>query len=432
MLKTLKELTDKALSGHVGKILRGFSAHGGAEMANRVVRLAATVVIARRLAPDIVGEAALALSLFEMVRVFASTGVGPKVIACHEEELAATCNTAYRLFWMWSGLLVVCQLAIAWVLAHVYGRPVAGAMLATLSITYLLTPGGDVQLRLALREGLNGPVARVFATQAIADHLMTAGLLLAWASPWSIVLPKLLTAPLWLIMMRSARPWRYNPKAGSSPVRDMLKFGGGVLASELLTAVRTQGDNLIIAATMGTSVLGAYYFAYNAGIGISSSLVRAFALVAFPMLCAAKSGEESLSALRHVGVVGAAVFVPIVALQSFGAPYYVPLIFGERWSFAAPLIALMCLAGLPLLLSSVTTCWLRAQGRVHADAANSFVICVTALGGLFLGARFGSLEVAVIGLVAGQALGALFGAARSLPLGSLKGAFRFLTKAQIA
>jgi lipopolysaccharide exporter len=431
VLGSLKKLSDRVLSTGAGKILRGFSAHGSAEIANRVVRLAATVVIARRLAPDIVGEAALALSLFEMVRVFASTGVGPKVIACPEHELAATCNTAYRLFWMWSGMLVVAQLLIAWVLANVYGRPVAGAMLAALSIAYLLTPSGDVQFRLALREGRNGPVARTFATQAIADHLLTAALLLAWASPWSIVLPKLLTGPIWLIMMRKARPWRYDPKAGLSSMREMLHFSSGVLASEILTAVRTQGDNLIIAATMGTSVLGAYYFAYNAGIGISGSLVRAFAMVAFPTLCAAPRGQERLAVLRHVGITGAAVFLPIVALQSLGAPYYVPLIFGERWAFAAPLIAIMCLAGLPILLSSITTGWLRAEGRVHLDATSSLLICATALGGLFLGTRFGSLEAAVIGLLVGQTIGAIFNALRVLPLGLRKSADRISLKGML-
>ncbi len=417
MLKSLKELIDKVLSGGAGRILRGFSAHGSAEMVNRVVRLAVTVVIARRLAPEIVGEAALALTLFEMIRAFALTGAGAKVIACPEDKLAATCNTAYRLAWMWSGVLVVSQLAIAWGLAYIYGRPVAGVMLATLSLVYLSTPNADVQFNLALREGLNGRVARVFATQAIADHLLTAALLLAWASPWSIVLPKLLTAPIFMFMIRSARPWRYAPTAGSSPMREMLRFSSGVLVSEILTAVRTQGDNLIIAATMGTSVLGGYYFAYNAGIGISSSLVRAFGLVAFPMLCAANRGQERLAALRHVGIIGAAVFLPIVALQSLGAPYYVPLVFGERWSFAAPLIAFMCLAGLPLLVSNITTGWLRAEGRVHADATSSLLVCVTALGGLFLGTRFGSLEAAVIGLVAGQTIGAILNAVRVLPLG---------------
>jgi lipopolysaccharide exporter len=125
------------------------------------------------------------------------------------------------------------------------------------------------------------------------------------------------------------------------------------------------------------------------------------------------------------------VFLPIVALQSLGAPYYVPLIFGERWAFAAPLIAIMCLAGLPILLSSITTGWLRAEGRVHLDATSSLLICVTALGGLFLGTRFGSLEAAVIGLVVGQTAGAIFNALRVLPLGLRKSADRISLKGML-
>jgi lipopolysaccharide exporter len=432
VLTPLKKLYAKVESKGAERLVRGFGAHGSAEIVNRVVRLAATVVIARQLAPEIVGEAALALTLFEIIRVFANTGVGPKVIACPEKELAATCNTAHRLFWMWSGVLVLVQLAAAGLLAGMFDRPVAAAMLAMLSLVYLFMPGGLVQAHLAMREGLNGRLARIGATQAIADHILTAGLLLAWPSPWSIALPKLLTAPIWLIMMRKARPWRYAPYAGRSPMREMFGFSAGILASEVLTALRTQGDNLIIAATMGTSVLGVYYFAYNAGIGISSSLVRAFGIVAFPMLCAAHSGEERLAALRHVWVIGAAVFIPIVALQSFGAPYYVPLVFGERWSFAAPLIATMCLAGLALLVSTITTCWLRAEGRVHSDATSSLIVCVTALGGLFIGTRLDSLQAAVVGLVIGQTIGAIFNAIRVLPFGLRRKVDRALLKEQLA
>lgn len=110
--------------------------------------------------------------------------------------------------------------------------------------------------------------------------------------------------------------------------------------------------------------------------------------------------------LRKIMLAGLAVFAPLIAAQSLLAPFYVPLVFGAHWAFAAPLIAILCLAGFAQLASVLTANWLRADGRVGIDARRSLMSCICALGGLYLGAQGGSLHAAVIGLVAGTLLAA--------------------------
>jgi lipopolysaccharide exporter len=345
------------------------------------------------------------------VRVLAKNGVGQQIIACSDQDLDATCNTARGIFWMWSWLLVAVQLLAAATLWLVFGQIVAGAMLSALCLVYLWMPGGLVQCHLGMREGLTGRMASTAACQSIADALLTAALLLIWPSPWSIVLPKLLTAPIWLIMTRRNRPWTPNPAAGRLPIARIAKLSGAILLAETLFAIRTQCDNLFIAMIMGTSALGTYFFAYNAGIGIVSSLVSAFGIVAFPMLCAAPKGAQRYQAMKRIAALGAAVFVPLVILQGVAAHFYVPLVFGDHWASAARLVAILCLSGLPLLISTLTTIWQRSEGQAGNDARNQAVACVAALSGLAFGATSGSLEAAAIGLVVGQTLAALFNAA---------------------
>ncbi len=387
----------------LGQLVRGVGAYGSAELASRIVRLFATIVIARQLAPAIVGEAALALTVFEILRVLERTGTGQKIIAVEGDRLDAACNTANRVCWVWTIGLALMQLGGAVVLVRVFHRPVAGGILALLSVVYLFMAAGHVQFHLALREGKNGALARISGTQAIADHILTAVLLLIWPNPWSLALPKLLTAPLWMIMVRRARPWFSNPDAGLIPVAEMLRYSLSILASEMMMALRSQGDNLIIAATLGTTALGTYYFAFNAGLGIVGSLIGAYGQVVFPMLCAAPRGALRIAALRKVILLGAAAFGPVILLQSLAAPFYVPIIFGGKWGFAAPLIATLCLAGVPLLISAIISDWLRAQGEVGRDAVSATFGAVAALTGLYVGAHTGSLLLAASGLVAGQA-----------------------------
>ncbi len=385
-------------------MLGGLAAYGSAELAVRLVRLATVIIIARQLAPDIVGVAALTLSLFELVRVLANIGVGQRIIAAPEEHLAATCNTARRIFWGWCSGIAVVQLIAAALLGLVWHQPTAGMMLGVLALVYFWMPGGLVPCYLLMREGRAGTTARTSAVQTMADHILTACLLLVWQSPWSIVLPKLLTAPIWLVLTRRARPWRADPAAGSVPMADLVGFGLSVLAAELLGAARSQADKLIVGAVLGLTSLGSYYFAFNAGVGIVSSLITAFGTVIYPSLCAAKDAADRRQRLLMAALLGAALFVPLVAAQSLLAPLYVPLVFGARWVHATPLIATLCLAGIPMLAAALTTAWLRTQGQVKRDALAGALSCAASLGGLALGALGWGLQGAAVGWVTGLAL----------------------------
>lgn len=405
---------NRRMGPQVAHLIRGVGAYGSAELASRVVRLAMTVVIARQLAPNIVGEAALAITVFEFVRMLDRTGAGYEILRAEPADLPAICNTVRHFYIGWAAVLMVVQALTALGLAVLFGRPTAGWMVGALALVYPFMALGHVEFHLGMRNGEVGKLAQVTLVQSIADQFLTAGMLLAWASPWSIVLPKLLTAPLWMVMARRAASWRPDRSAGRVPLRRILHSAAAIMISDGLGTLRTQGDNLIVAAVLGTSALGTYFFAFNAGIGIITSLVNAYGSVALPMLCRAPDRQRRLALLQRVTAGGLALFLPLIALQALAAHWYVPIVFGQRWTFAAPLIATLCLAGLPILLTQLTACWLRAEGQVTTDAIGSALGCALALGGLWIGALHGGLLSGVVGLVAGQTLGALLTALRVL------------------
>lgn len=386
-------------------LLGGMGAFGLAELAGRVVRLMLTVVIARRLAPGIIGDAALTLTVFELVKVLERTGTGPRIVAADAHELDVTCNTANFVYGWWTAALTLAQVGLGIALWQIWGKGVAGAMLVALAGVYPLMALGHVSYFLALRAGRNAQLAKVSAIQSIADQLMTAGLLIAWPSPWAIVLPKLLTAPLWLAMVRRIAPWQRVAALGRLPLHRVVRFSAAILAGEVLQVLRTQGDNLIIVSLLGTEALGLYYFAFNSGLGIMSAAVSALATVAFPQLCKAALGAARAATLRRVVVLALAI-VPLAIVQSLVAPWYVPLLFGARWAVAVPLVSTLCLAAIALAATTVATCWLRAEQRPGRDALATGLVCAAALGGLLLGAASGNLLQAARGLVIGQSVAA--------------------------
>jgi lipopolysaccharide exporter len=373
-------------------LLRGIGAFASAEFAVRLVRLLAVIVMAQRLSPEILGAAALALTIFELMRVLANIGVGQQIIAAPDALLEATCNSAHRIFWRWCACLTAVQLLVAAGVVIAFGDLATGGMVAILSLVYLTMPGGLVQCYLLMRGGKATITARIGASQTISDHILTACLVLAWPSPWSIILPKLLTAPIWLLSMRHAMPWRPTSDATVIPARALLGQAFAILASEIMVAVRTQADKLIIAALLGVQELGTYFFAFNAGIGLLSSIITAFGTLSFPMICGAQNSVERARLVRMLLGLAGLVVVPLVLLQMLLAPIYVPLVFGARWADAISLVATLCLAGIPITLATLASNYMRAQGAAHIDAVASFLTSALALSGLALGAAFGGLQ----------------------------------------
>lgn len=382
-------------------LVRGLFAFGSAEAATRVVRLGALLIVARRVTPEVFGAAALALSVFELVRVLANVGIGQRLILAKNEELPALCRTAHRLFWMTCISVAVIQLAVAGLLHAFFDLGEAAAMLAVLSLVYFAMPPGLVQIFLAMRENRMATLARITATQNMADSLLTVALVLLWPSAWAIVLPKLLAAPVWTIMARKSSSWRPDRVQSKAPVREFGVFGSSILGTEILGAARLHADKLVIGAMLGTEALGIYYFAFNAGLGITQSFVAACNLVVFPHLAKAKASHALLE-LRKAFGTGLALLAPVVAAQALLAPFYVPLVFGENWIAATPHIVMLSCAALPLYAGSIIGANYRASNRPQAETLITALASAGALGGLAIGAGAG-LAWACFGYGAGLA-----------------------------
>ncbi len=376
-------------------ILSALLAYGSAQLVVRLVRLVVVIIIARQLLPELVGIAALSLTIFELTRVLANIGVGQKIISASEEGFERICNSAHRIFWIWCPLVAGVQALIALFLYNVMDQKLAAQMLAILCLVYFFMPGGLVQCFRLMRAKKLTITAKIDAIQTICDHILTAILLFLWISPWSIILPKLITAPIWLIMMRRAEHWKPNAAYGYTKMRSMVRFGLSVLCTDALMALRSQADKLIIGAVLGVSALGTYYFAFNAGIGIVSGLITAFGTVIYPHICDHVSTAERLQKMRLAIVAGLSIFISAAAFQYVFAPYYVPLIFGEKWVHATPLIQILALASIPMICGALATSWLRANDNPSLDAAASVIISMSALGAMAIGAQYGLYNAAL-------------------------------------
>jgi teichuronic acid exporter len=362
----------------------------------RLTRLGTAVVLARVLDPVTFGIAALVLTINELVRVFNRNGIGAKIVQCDTEELDEMVETAYRLgFVICSGLFVL-QFLLAYPVAEYYDSPSLTPMLQVLALVYLIMPFGLVQSALVLRAQRMKTKALIEGVQVGIDNILTALLAIGGLGAWAIVLPKLLVTPIWVIGYRRAIHWSPTGKFFQfAHWKGILKFGRFFLGIEILKTARLNLDNLIIAKFLGIEALGLYYFARNAGLGFSMSLINAMSAALYPNLCELKTNTQKLKTrflhnLKRVSLIVS----PLILLQTLLAPWYVPIVFGPQWHDAVPILMLLCLSAVLRPLGESASVLAIAKEHIHLDYRWNLIFTLIFIIIAVVGAQFHLLAVA--------------------------------------
>lgn len=374
------------------RLVRGFGVLGVGELFIRVSRVVTTIVVARQLGAAELGIAATALACFEIVRVLANNGIGQMVVRAPEERLAAICNTAWKLAWLACLLMASVQIAAGIAIAHYAGRPDLLWMIVCLAGVYALMPWGMVHAWLLQRDYRMGTLSVINVAQVGTDNALTAALAFAGFGAWAVVLPKLLTAPIWLAGVRRAIVWRRNPAQGSVPLKEIVSYSAPILASEILGALRFNADKMIVGALLGLEALGIYYFAFSAGYGLTMVLTGALAAASFPHLAEHRIGADELLARFDRALLTLALPIcALIALQSIAVFYYVPIIFGEKWAPWTHVVAVLCVSAAGKPFSDLAVQLLRAAGLTVWELASAAVVAVLALAALAIGLTMGLL-----------------------------------------
>ena len=381
--------------------IRNLGAFATAEAANKVTRIVAMVVIARSLSVEAIGIAAIALTSFELIRIITNNGVGQMIVRASDDALEAVCARAHQLNVIACTAAGVLQIIAGLALWRFTGTPALMLMGVCLAMVFFGMPFGLVRIFRAMRRNRMDVVARINFYQVSSDNALSLLLAFCGFGAWALVLPKLLTFPIWLVGARRADGWRPAAGVAPAPVKDFRAFCAPVLATETLKGLRLHLDKAVIAALLGVEALGVYYFAFNAGLGLAQTLSLAFSACLYPQLCKAlRRGEDVAAVWMNVTGVFAALATGLFILQIVAAPFYVPLVFGESWRMAVPIVVILCLAALPRFVSDCASQLARVAKLTALETGATFVSWLASMSAIAAGAALGGLTGAAVGLAA--------------------------------
>jgi O-antigen/teichoic acid export membrane protein len=378
-----------------GRVTRGIGWVGVSQILLQVIRTLGAIAVARLLVPEEYGLAMLALVFASFALVFSDLGLGAALV----QRPTITDTDRSTAFWIAiaSGLLCTgAGVALAAPVASLYGEPDVEPLLAVLSLSFLIVALTSTQQSLLLRE-MNFRRLEMLSVAGALLGMVAAVLLAALgAGAWAIIGQQLVGAAVTSALMWRASSWRPGLVFSRASARDLLGFSSYLVGHRLLFYFQQNADRFLIGRFLGAASLGVYAVAYNIMIQPAARIAGPVQRVLAPAF--ARMNEEpariASTWARATRLVGA-IAIPALTGLVVVAPDFVPVVLGEQWLAAVPVLQVLAWVGIIQALQAINVDILIMRDRTATLFKYTIGFCGAHVLAFSLGLQWGILGVAV-------------------------------------
>ncbi len=395
-----------------------------------VVRLSGFVTIAiltRLISPEDFGVVAAAATITPLVLLLADLGLSTYIVQADQVD-SRTLSTGFW-FSVVAGVVLAGGMAfLAPLLAAAFNIEGSTDVLRAMSLSVLLTVLASVPTAL-LRRRMQFKLIAVQATiAAVVAQVVAVVLALAHTGAWALVAQLLVSQAVMAVLAWRAARWRPTREFSGTMFRTMARFGGQVVAVDVVATMRVAGEAAIISHALGPAALGFLSIAQRL-VQVAQD-VGATALVPVSTVVFAKV-RESRDRLRAGYLRRSAHRVrgggALLTLVAVAAPLLVPMIFGPGWEESVPVAQALAVAAILVLGAMIDHGLHYGVGAPGRWFAYALVIDLLTISTTFVLAPYGLTYVAsgfvVVALVATVARWFLVGRLIGISPGSLAGTF---------
>ena len=311
----------------------------------RFASVAVTAILARILAKEEFGVFAVALAVYLVVASLAELGMASAVARSPLEpkEIAPTVASISILVSGGSAILLALG---APVLASGLGQPAAAEPIRVLALCLFLTGVFAVPGAQLVREFRQD---RIFLATIVGFVVSNPILILlalngggATSFAWSRVVGQVATGVVFVL----STSHRYRPGWRREVVGSLLRFGLPLSLANLVNWTLLNADYMILGRLVDAALVGVYMIAFNVANWSTAVLGSVLNSVVLPAFGRVKHDKLRLSsALAESTQLVALLALPVGALSLALSEPLILALFTEKWSEAAPVLAVLSLYG---------------------------------------------------------------------------------------
>jgi O-antigen/teichoic acid export membrane protein len=376
------------------RILSGIAWKASSQITLQATRLVVALVLARLLAPDDWGLAAMVLVFSGFVIVFTDNALGTALI--QRRELHP--GDRSTVFWMNATiglLLAVAGVALSGPLAGFYGEPSVRPLFVAVSLGFLISALGTTQMALLVRDMRFRRLELRQIAATLVGAIVGVTIAVQGFGAWAIVGQQLAEAITSTVLLWCVTPWRPSATFSIGTLRRLGGFAGNVFGQNLVYQAGRNVSGLVIGRSLGAASLGAYALATTVILIPFTRIAGPLQQVFFPAFSRisedrARMADMWLRATRLVG----AISIPSLVGLCIVAPDFVQVVLGPRWSDATPVIQILAWVGLIQSLQTLSGEVLLALDRSGTLLRYTLIWFVGTVGAVALGLRWGIVGVA--------------------------------------
>ncbi len=369
--------------------------------ANKVIVFVSTIVLARLLAPEQFGAVAAGMALILYFEVALDLGLGAALVYEQEQGITGRVRTAFTLNMAMALLLTAIGIAAAPTVAGFFHLQHQVLLFRALFLYLPIHGVGQVQNAVLQRDLAFGKRAGAVITSGVVRAAVSIVLAVAGAGAWSLVAGLLAGETV-----SSALLWYYarvRPKfrLDRAVARALLGFGTVYTLLQVVNAIGTDGDYVVVGHIRGATALGYYSVGYRLPELMLTGFFWMFSSVAFPVYAQTQSTDPGktipvmLRALRMITVFS----FPAAVILAFSARDVIGVLFSAKWAPAVGPMILIALASGVTSPGYASGDLFSARGRPGTLLALNVPLTAMLIIGFVLAAPYSITAVAAVHLI---------------------------------
>ena len=207
-------------------------------------------------------------------------------------------------------------------------------------------------------------IAQCGMTATLSSSIVSVVLAALGLGYWALATQYLMYIAVNTLLLWYFSPWRPTTKVTFEPIRQLFPFSFKIMLSAIFTQLNNNIMNLLLGRYYGETSTGHYNQAYQWSskcfllVGNMLKQVDQTVLVGL-----GDERERQLAVLRKMMRFTAFIAFPLLFGLGLVSHEFIVLTIGEKWSFAASLLPLLCLSGAFMPLSTLLTDAVISQKR---------------------------------------------------------------------
>ena len=353
-----------------------------------------TIILARLLVPEDFGTLALLALFLGIANLFVNAGFSAALI--QKQDITHVDESTVFWFNIGAALLVTLVLFVIspWI-ADFFALPVLKPLTMLMACSILISALGSIHRTLLTKRLDFKTPMKVGAISTIISG--GVGVYMAWADygVWALAGHAISGTVAGTLLLWVFSPWRPLFTFSGKSFRRLGSFGGWMFAAHFLDTLYQRGYTLLIGKFYGTYDLGIYNRADSTQQLPANILTSVLSRVAFPLFSSVSQDKQRLRRGVRLSVRAMTLMMAptMVGLSVLAAPF-IHVVFGEQWLPAAPVLQVLCAAGLLWPLHVINLSALQAQGHGRLFFRLEIIKKLLGILTLVIGSYFGIMGIA--------------------------------------